>query len=356
MTNNSFLSPGAIDLQINGALGVAFNELDADTGDRLPEICRFLWQQGIDGFLPTLVTTSIDKIHTSLAIIQAAISKQQAKPDPASATILGVHLEGPFLHSDKRGAHPKEHLRHLNLDTVKQVLGDYTSTVKLITLAPELDETGRVIPFLVDRGIVVSLGHSTATTAQAKQAFDRGASAITHAFNAMPPLHHREPGLLGQALLDPRVWCGAIADGVHVHPQMLDLLVRLTGDRLFLVSDALAPLGLPDGNYPWDARAIEVKNGTARLADGTLSGTTLPLLECVKNMVKWGICKPDQAIAMATIAPRQVLNLPLAFPVSLLDESSANLSSHLPVSASQVLVWHWRSERELVWQRQSGSV
>jgi N-acetylglucosamine-6-phosphate deacetylase len=336
-------SPGAIDLQINGALGVAFNELNADTGDRLPEICRFLWQQGIDGFLPTLVTTAIDRIQSSLAIIQAAISKQQAELEPASAAILGVHLEGPFLHPDKRGAHPQEHLLPLNLDTVKQVLGDYTSIVKLITLAPELDESDRAISFLADLGIVVSLGHSTATATQAKQAFDRGARAITHAFNAMPPLHHREPGLLGQALLDPRVWCGAIADGIHVHPQMLDLLVRLTGgDRLFLVSDALAPLGLPDGSYPWDAREIEVKNGTARLADGTLSGTTLPLLECVKNMVKWGICTPERAIAMATIAPRHVLNLP-----------SANLSSHLPASASQTLVWDWHSERELVWQRRS---
>jgi N-acetylglucosamine-6-phosphate deacetylase len=346
--NDTFFSPGAIDLQINGALGVAFNDLNADTADLLPEICRFLWQQGIDGFLPTLVTTSLEKIQTSLAIIQAAIAQQKANLAPASAEILGVHLEGPFLHPDKRGAHPKEHLLPLNLDTMKKILGDYTSIVKLITLAPELDESGEVIPFLVDLGIVVSLGHSTATTAQAKQAFDRGATSITHAFNAMPPLHHREPGLLGQALLDPRVWCCAIADGVHVHPQMLDLLVRLTGgdrNRLVLVSDALAPLGLPDGNYPWDTRKIEVKNGTARLADGTLSGTTLPLLECVKNMVKWGICAPERAIAMATITPRQLLNFP--------DEPLANSSSHQPASASQALVWHWDSARELVWQRQS---
>ncbi len=159
---------------------------------------------------------------------------------------------------------------------------------------------------------------------------------ITHAFNAMPPLHHREPGLLGQALLDRRVWCGAIADGVHVHPQMLDMLVRLTSgttNRLVLVSDALAPLGLPDGEYPWDTRRITVKDGTAKLANGTLSGTTRSLLDCVKNMVRWGICTPPQAIAMATETPRQVLNL--------------------TAGESPPLAWYWQSEHELSWYRQS---
>ncbi len=329
-------SPGAIDLQINGALGVAFNDLTAATADRLPEICRFLWQQGVDGFLPTLVTTSLKKLQASLAMIQAAIALQTAQPDPIAATILGVHLEGPFLHPDKRGAHPQEHLLPLSIDLVNQVLGEHMSIVKLITLAPELDRSGQVIPFLVEQGIVVSLGHSTATAAQAKQAFDLGARMITHAFNAMPPLHHREPGLLGQALLDRRVWCGAIADGVHVHPQMLEMLVRLTSgnpNRLVLVSDAIAPLGLPDGEYPWDTRRITVKDGTARLANGTLSGTTRSLLDCVKNMVRWGICTPVQAIAMATAAPRQVLNL--------------------TAGESPTLAWYWQSERELSWYRQS---
>jgi N-acetylglucosamine-6-phosphate deacetylase len=140
-------------------------------------------------------------------------------------------------------------------------------------------------------------------------------------------------------LLDSRVWCGAIADGVHVHPQMLDMLVRLTSvdpNRLVLVSDALAPLGLPDGEYPWDTRRITVKDGTARLANGTLSGTTLPLLDCVKNMVRWGICSAPQAIAMATAAPRQVLNL--------------------TTDESPTLAWHWQSERELSWYRQSSLV
>ena len=132
---------------------------------------------------------------------------------------------------------------------------------------------------------------------------------VTHAFNAMPSLHHREPGLLGAAIVHPDVYCGLIADGQHVSPIMLDLVLKASQyDRgIFLVSDALSPLGLPDGRYPWDTRQIEVQHGTARLLDETLAGTTLPLLVGVQNLVKWGICDVGQAIALATTAPRRAI-------------------------------------------------
>ncbi|MFM8009044.1 MAG: N-acetylglucosamine-6-phosphate deacetylase, partial [Dolichospermum sp.] len=189
---------------------------------------------------------------------------------PNSAQILGVHLEGPFLNYHKRGAHPSEYLLPLTLDRVKRVLGDYAPIVKLITLAPELDRTGKVIPYLRSLGITVSLGHSQATAVESQQAFSQGATMVTHAFNAMPPLNHREPGLLGAAINDSSVFCGFIADGQHVNPMILKILLRAS-KSLFIVSDALAPLGLPDGIYPWDNRQIEVINGTARLQDGTLT-------------------------------------------------------------------------------------
>jgi N-acetylglucosamine-6-phosphate deacetylase len=135
---------------------------------------------------------------------------------------------------------------------------------------------------------------------------------VTHAFNAMPPLHHRQPGLLGAALRYPQVYCGLIADGHHVCPTMLDIFLRASQAEqgVFLVSDALAPMGLPPGIYPWDDRQIEVRDGTAKLLDGTLSGTTLPLLAAVNNLVQWQICSPETAIALATDAPRQALKLP----------------------------------------------
>lgn len=328
-----WISLGGVDLQINGALGLAFPDLTAENAHKLQKISQFLWDVGVEGFLPTLVTTSVENIQRSLAIIAEVLPNQ-----PAGAKILGVHLEGPFLNFQKRGAHPAEYLLPLTMDWVKRVLGDYAHVVKVITLAPELDVTGEVIPYLRSLGIIVSLGHSQATSDRAQRAFEEGATMVTHAFNAMPALHHREPGLLGAAIIDPDVMCGFIADGEHVSPTMLQILLRAScqDKGLFLVSDALSPLGLPDGVYPWDSREIEVKNGTARLADGTLSGTTLPLLVGVQNLVRWGICDVESAIALATNAPRKAIGLP-----GIIKSQSANL-----------LRWHWdETTKELTWQR-----
>jgi N-acetylglucosamine-6-phosphate deacetylase len=314
-----WVSLGGVDLQINGALGLAFPDLGPDSGVQLEQVAAFLWTQGVDAFLPTIVTTALDNIHRALDCI--AHFKPQGKQP--TAEILGAHLEGPFLNEQKRGAHPEAYLQPLTLEHLKQVLGSYAPWVKVMTLAPELDASGEAdsgcvtalkelaIAYLRSQNIIVSLGHSTATAAQAQTAFDQGATMVTHAFNAMPPLHHREPGLLGAAALAPGVFCGFIADGQHVSPLMLQWLLRASNPgELFLVSDALAPLGLPDGFYPWDSRQIEVTQGTARLADGTLAGTTLPLLDGVKNLVKWSICSPETAIALATEAPRHALGLP----------------------------------------------
>ncbi|MBD1944013.1 N-acetylglucosamine-6-phosphate deacetylase [Coleofasciculus sp. FACHB-712] len=357
-----WVSLGGVDLQINGALGLAFPELNLENCDKLPEICKFLWNQGVDGFLPTIVTTSVENIQRSLSIFSNFAASQHQ--DRTTAEILGVHLEGPFLNPQKRGAHPAEYLLPLTIDNVKRVLGDDAEIVKVITLAPELDPTGEAIAYLRSLGITVSLGHSQATEAQAQQAFKLGASMVTHAFNAMPGLHHREPGLLGAALVHPAVQCGLIADGQHVSQTMIQLLLRatsiplnkqdqdsLTKQGIFLVSDALAPLGLPDGIYPWDTRHIEVKNGTARLPDGTLSGTTLPLLVGVQNLVRWGICEVETAIALATESPRRAIGL-LKEPSKRDRQKNNKTSPYLNQPAHQLLRWHLdESTKELTWQR-----
>ena len=330
------ISLGGVDLQINGSLGLAFPDLEITDIPKLKEICDYLWQQGVDAFLPTIVTTSVEKIKRSLFVIKSFI-KQQTTFD-LTAKILGVHLEGPFLNYAKRGAHPEQYLLPLTLDNVKQVLGSDRDLVKIMTLAPELDPTGETIKYLKEQNIIISLGHSLATEEQANRAFELGASMITHSFNAMPSLHHRKPGLLGSAIVNDNVFCGLIADGKHVSPTMIKILLHSSSniDKIFLVSDALAPIGLPDGVYPWDNRKITVKNGTASLPDGTLSGTTLPLLTAVQNLVKWGICEPEQAIALATESPRQAINIP-----GITTGRSANL-----------LRWHWQSEiKALTWSR-----
>ncbi|HEY9653035.1 MAG TPA: N-acetylglucosamine-6-phosphate deacetylase [Coleofasciculaceae cyanobacterium] len=331
-----WVSLGGVDLQINGGLGLAFTDVTSADKYTLNKICQYLWHQGIDAFLPTLVTTSVENIQRSLSIFADFLATSPNRQQQRSAEILGVHLEGPFLNPQKRGAHPAEYLLPLTIDDVKLVLGNYAHVVKVITLAPELDATGEVIPYLRSLGIIVSLGHSQATATQAERAFGLGASMVTHGFNAMPGLHHREPGLLGAALVHPNVYCGLIADGQHVCPTMIQLLLRAACHEkgIFLVSDALAPIGLPDGVYPWDARQIEVKNGTARLPDGTLAGTTLPLLVGVQNLVQWGICEIESAIALATEAPRRAIHqkgIALGQPAHL-------LRWHLDESTSQ-LIW-----------------
>lgn len=345
-----WLSLGGVDLQINGALGWAFPDLESKDIEILPKICQFLWNQGVDAFLPTLVTTSLDKFRRSLSTIAKFIHSTKTTDSPThqpkSAQIIGVHLEGPFLNPQKRGAHPVEFLLPLTIENVKLVLGDCAEIVKIITLAPELDTTGEVIPYLQSLGITVSLGHSQATEEQAQQAFTQGASMVTHAFNAMPSLHHREPGLLGAAIVYPGVKCGLIADGKHVSPTMIDLLLRAGREEtgVFLVSDALAPLGLPDGVYPWDFRQIEVRKGTAwlrldyhtALESATLAGTTLPLLAGVENLVKWGICDVETAIALATDSPRKAIGV----------------SGIIGASAHQLLRWNLHEPtKQLNWHR-----
>lgn len=331
-----YISLGGLDLQINGALGLAFPDVQPTDSPLLHEICQFLWHQGIDSFLPTIVTTSIDKIQQSLAVFSEFILSQ--RQNLASAKMLGVHLEGPFLNPEKRGAHQVEYLLPLTLENVNLILENYAETVKIITLAPELDETNEVIPYLNSLGITISLGHSLATESQAETAFQLGANMVTHAFNAMPSLHHREPGLLASAINHPDVFCGLIADGQHVNPSMIKLLLKASDyhQGIFLVSDALSPLGLSDGVYDWDTRKIEVKNGTARLADGTLSGTTLSLLAGVQNLIKWDICDVETAISLGTISPRKALGM---LPM-------------LGNSVWQLLRWNFNeSEKELTWKR-----
>jgi len=301
-------STGAIDLQINGALGVSFNQISAENYHLLPEICKMLWQMGIDAFLPTLVTTSLADLHRSMFYLAQFVGKSQ----PRSAQIIGLHLEGPFLNPNKRGAHPLEHLQELNLKNIQALLQDFTGIVKLITLAPELDPTGKCIAYLVNQGIIVSMGHSQADQEAVAIAIEQGASMVTHIFNAMPSLHHRQVNLLTEALLNKNLYCGAIADGIHVHPRLMELLLRLKGKQLFLVSDALAPLGLPDGVYPWDQRQIKIEQGTARLPDGTLAGTTLPLWQSVLNLVRWGICDLTTAINTVTQTPCEILGITLS--------------------------------------------
>ena len=330
-----WLSPAGVDLQINGGLGLAFPELTAADLPRLEELLELLWRDGVEAICPTLVTCAVAPLREALAVLRQARTSHR----PGRCQLLGAHLEGPFLASARRGAHPLAHLSKPSPAALEERIGGFygpaegaakgggsgeassrrhggnasgwpagteAADIALVTLAPELEGATAVIQALRRQGVVVSLGHSEASESQANDAYDAGVTMVTHAYNAVPAMQHRAPGPVAAAALRGDVALGLIADGVHVAPTMAVLLQRLAPQQVVLVSDALAPYGLADGLHRWDERTLVVKNGSCRLEDGTLAGVTLPLLEGAIRLARWS-GRPERAIAAATVLPRRVL-------------------------------------------------
>jgi N-acetylglucosamine-6-phosphate deacetylase len=232
-----------------------------------------------------------------------------AAGDRSFAVPLGLHLEGPFLAPERRGAHPLSLLGAPDLGLVAAEGWTRDAGVAMVTLAPELAGALEVVRALTAAGVVVSAGHSSATTEQARAAIDVGVTWVTHLFNAMAPLHHRDPGLVGVALTDERVRVGAIADGVHLHPATVALAARALGDRLCLVTDAVAALGMPGGPMALGAMEAFASSDGVRLADGTLAGSDLSLDRAIRNLVAFAGVSLAEAVASVTSAPAAVLRL-----------------------------------------------
>jgi len=329
------LSRRGIDLQINGGLGLAFTELTQQDLPKLLELLELLWRDGVEAIAPTLVTCAVAPLRQSLSVLRQARDRHQA----GRCQLLGAHLEGPFLAEARRGAHPLEHIAAPSVAALKSRIAGFETDISLITLAPEQPGAQELISELKQLGIHVALGHSTADADQAALAYRQGVEMITHAFNAMPGLHHRAPGPLGEACRRGDIALGLIADGVHVHPTTAVLLQKMAGDQLVLVSDALAPYGLAEGAHRWDERVLLVNNGTCRLEDGTLAGVTLPLLEGTCRLASWS-GDADGAIWASTMAPREVLAERLENPLLIGDE------------LDDLLRWEWNeSERKLAWRQ-----
>jgi N-acetylglucosamine-6-phosphate deacetylase len=290
------VAPGLIDLQCNGALGIDL----ASEPEQLWDLATVLPRWGVTAWLPTIVTSPPGVADRALAALAAG-------PPPAwtGAVPLGLHLEGPFLAPDKRGAHDPTLLTSPDLEAIGHWSRD--AGVTLVTLAPELAGARAVVQALVDRGVIVSLGHSAASAALASDAVDWGARWVTHLFNAMAPLHHREPGLAGVALTDERLHVGLIADGVHVAPAMVAVAQRALGPRLTLVTDAVAALGMPPGRHTLGRAEVTVGDDGVRLADGTLAGSTLSLDQAVRNLVAFTACPAEMALHAASAAPAELL-------------------------------------------------
>lgn len=295
------VAPGYVDLQINGAVGVDVTSQLADAPERLWDLAAWLPSVGVTAFLPTVVSAPA-------AAVSAALAALHAGPPPGwvGATPLGLHVEGPMLAPAGRGTHAAEHLRAPDLGLVE----GWTPAdgVRLVTLAPELPGALAVIAHLVERGVLVSIGHTAATYEEARAGLDAGARAGTHLFNAMSGLAGRAPGAVGALLADDRAVVGIIADGVHVHPGSVAAAWRALGpDRLALVSDAVAGAGLPDGTAKLGGIEVTVRDGAVRNPDGGLAGSALSLDGAVRNLTAWTDATAGQAIAAASTVPARAL-------------------------------------------------
>lgn len=288
--------PGLVDLQVNGYAGI--DVASAEPGE-LVALGRALARDGVLWYQPTLVSAPPEALRDSLSSIG-----QAAMPSDA-ARILGAHLEGPFLSPARAGAHDLGSLRSPNLDLLASFLVAGCA-VTTVTLAPELDDADELIVELVDRGVVVSLGHSDATATQAHAAFDLGAGAVTHLFNAMRPFAHRDPGIVGAALARADVTVTLIADGVHVAPEALLTAWRAARGRLALVSDAISAAGRGDGRFRLGEIEVEVHDGVSRLDDGTLAGATRPLAWGLRGLIELGV-PIVEAVETVTSTPARLL-------------------------------------------------
>ena len=294
------LAPGFIDLHAHGALGR--DTMDADPA-ALREMAAFYARHGVTSFLATTMTAPQEQILDALRAIG-----QVRDEGSGGAQLLGAHVEGPYIDVERRGCQDANLVRCAAPDEYGPILD--TGAVRLVTLAPEYAENRTLIAAARERGVVIAAGHTRASYEELLAAVELGISQVTHMFNAMEPLHHRKPGVVGGALALDALRCEVIADNVHVHPAVLKVAVRAKGvDGIMLVTDAMSGTGMPDGEYTLGGLRVTVRGGEARLADGTLAGSTLTLDRAVANIMAAAEIPLSDAVTMATRTPARALGL-----------------------------------------------
>jgi N-acetylglucosamine-6-phosphate deacetylase len=295
------LAPGFIDVHVHGGGGHAL--ITADPAE-IAAYARWAVSQGVTGFLATICTPSVEAALDCLAAVAAA------GETPGGARLLGANLEGPFVSPERRGALPTTWPLAPDIDLFRRLLKVAAGQLRLMTVAPELSGALDLIREAVGAAVRVSVGHTDATYEAARAAFAAGASHVTHAFNAMRPVHHREPGPLGAALEADGVTVEVIADGVHLHPAAVRTLVRAFGpERVALITDGVTPAGLGAGTFRIGDAEATLENGAMRLPDGTIAGSVATMAEVVRNTVRWGVTDIATVATMAAATPARALGL-----------------------------------------------
>jgi N-acetylglucosamine-6-phosphate deacetylase len=298
--NGHLLIPGMIDVHIHGAEG--FDMMDG-TVRSVEAVSKACAKTGCTSFLATSVSSSLEDLLKMISSVSQVAGKEPG------AQIVGMHIEGPYLNVKRKGMQNERYLRHPDLQEMKSILDRCGSLLRMVTLAPELPGGLEMIGFLKDRGIIAAVAHSDATYDEAKAAFRKGASHVTHCFNGMRPIHHRDPGLVVAAFEENHVSVQAIVDDVHLHPAIVRLMYREKGaDKMVLITDALQAMGMGDGTYCFGGHEVEVSQGVAKLADGTLASSTVTMNQALEKTVRAGI-PLREAVTMATRTPADILGL-----------------------------------------------
>ncbi|MDD4693412.1 MAG: N-acetylglucosamine-6-phosphate deacetylase, partial [Firmicutes bacterium] len=262
-------------------------------------------KHGTTAMCPASVAASSDELTVVAKGFKEAVAK-----GTDGAKILGWHVEGPYMNLDTLGAHKAEYVRAASVAEMKQLYEDSGRNIRVVTLAPEVEGALDVIRYLNSIGVIATMGHSTATVEEFDRGVAAGAKHTTHLFNAMRKFHHREPGIIGAALVDDRVSSEVIADGIHVHPTALKLFYKCKGpDKAILVTDSIESVDLPDGQYKLGSLKVFVENGSARLEDGTLAGSTLTMDKAVKNIINLAGASLEDASRMASLNPAKLLRI-----------------------------------------------
>jgi N-acetylglucosamine-6-phosphate deacetylase len=298
---DSILAPGFIDIHVHGGAG---HDVMEPGDDALARMERHFTRHGVTSYCPTTVTAPLDVTFAALDRLAVAHEKPR---DSDRAKPIGLHLEGPFLSHAKRGVHPAENLVAPSIALFERLWQAAAGKVSLMTVAPELPGAVEMIKDATARGVSISLGHSNGTLAEAEAGIAAGGRHATHTFNAMRPLDHREPGVLGVVLADDRLSADLIADGLHVHPEMVSLFLRAKGPAgAVLITDALSATGMGDGRFRLGNFEIEVKGDRCE-HNGTLAGSVLTLDRAVRNVMQFAKWTLQEAVRLATLNPARVL-------------------------------------------------
>lgn len=304
---DAILAPGFLDMHIHGGAGYDVMEASADG---MAAMERRLAAHGTTSYCPTTVTAALDVTLHAVEFLADAIEATGARrKGELCACPLGIHVEGPFISSDKRGVHPPEHIQLPSLATFERMWQAARGHIKIMTVAPELPGAEELIHEASRRGVCVSLGHSNATFEETQRGIAAGARHATHIFNAMRALDHREPGIIGSVLTDERVSADIIVDGVHVAPAVAKTFLKQKGPELaVLVTDALSATGMPDGAYQLGSFGVELK-GDRCLHEGRLAGSVLTLDRAVRNVMEFAGWPLHQAVRLATLNPARTLGV-----------------------------------------------